>query len=279
MRIYVTSVLFSLFLIASGIAFSQVPNGILGYDQFPPFRGVSALAGSTYGTDKEGYVTLSGATAFSTPTAFVLGHDQVQMALSEMSHDGAPTFVESRGKNVAFATYGHTFGSFNVAVSDLIKSHFLDQSFNLQVEYITPKPEPWAVSVGVQDWRGGGGAAGDKEPGNTLSSRSFFGVVTYRFDTGHTPDVTVPEGAEDTVRRPLFVSLGIGTRRFFHPFGSASYQVVHPMRVWIEQDGFGVNEGVLFATKAGPGKRAPRLSLLLGYVKERYFVWGAGMGF
>lgn len=252
---------------------------VAGREQFPEFRNFSGLAGSGYGVDSKGYPSLSGPTAFSTPVAHVLGHDHFRVLFAKTSFTSSPEFSNKKSDGTLFGTFGHTFGRINVAITDMVLSDTLNQAFNLQAQYIPSADSRLVGSIGIQDLRGGGGSAGNGVAGDDRNSRSYFGVVTYRVDTGRSPNVSDPAEDDDSVRRPLYVSLGIGTRRFHDPFGSVSYQVVKPVRFWAEHDGFGFNEGVTAAWMVGTGKHRVELSTTIGLQKSRYFTWAASLGF
>lgn len=132
------------------------------------------------------------------------------------------------------------------------------------MQYILPKEMRWAASVGVQDIGGGGGAAGMGTPGDSRSSRSYFCVVTYRIETHQSP---------------IYLSTGIGTRRFQHLFCSASYQVSRPLRIWLEQDGFGWSAGLLLSHRAGEGRGAVEYNALIGFLEGRFLTLSVGIGF
>lgn len=234
-----------------------------GRNRFPQFRNLSGLAGSGYGVGADGYSSLSGPTAFSTPVAHVIGRSQWRIGFG-----GTNSVSASRpllGVNgTAVITYGHTIGRYNVALTDMVLSSGGDQAFHLQAQYI-PSPEiPWVVSVGVQDAGGGGGSAGTDVPGDSDSSRSLFGVATLRLDTD---------------AGPLYLSAGIGTRRFMHPFVSASYQVARPLRLWAERDGFAWNVGALWTYRQGSGPRVVEGNLLVGLMEGGNFAVAVGIGF
>lgn len=241
-----------------------VPDPLRGPDRFPQFRHLSGLAGAGYGTDEQGYPSLSGPTAFSTPTAYVLGHAHLRIAGARTSFDGLPRLGGARANGTWYATYGHSFGRVNVAISDMVLSSASDQVYNWQIGYV-PEPEtPVAFSIGMQDWAGTGGSAGQDVPGDNRSSQSVFGAATLR----------VPIGGS-----PLYVSGGVGSRRFHHGFASVSCQVAPPVRVWAEHDGFGFNTGALYSLRVGEGRRSAELNVLAGVVKMRFFTLAAGIGF
>jgi len=239
-------------------------NPFLGAEQFPEFRDFSALSGSTYGVDASGYVSLSGPTALSTPIAHVLGHGQFRLGGGFTSFNSSPAFRDHNSDGTFFGTYGQTVGRFNAAVSLMVLSIARNLSMNGQIQYVPAASSQWAASIGIQDWRGAGGSAGEAIAGDGRKSRSPFGVLTYRVDM---------------LRSPVYLSAGVGLRRFQGGFGSVSYQVSQPVRVWMEHDGFGINSGVLLSWKTDRSTRSPEVNALIGLVKNRYLTLGGGMGF
>lgn len=235
-----------------------------GTNQFPQYRNLSGLAGGGYGVDEDGYPSLTGPTAFSTPVAHVLGHGRFWLAGAKTSFDSKPALINKATNGTGVLTFGFTLDRFNIALTDLFKSADLDQAYNAQIQYVFGRKARWAASFGVQDWNGNGGAAGTSIRGDRLTSRSIFGVVTYRADTGATP---------------FYLSAGIGRHRFGRLFGSASYQFVKPVRLWLEDDGYGINVGLLFATRFRAGNKPVELSTSVGLLKGQYFVWTLGFGF
>lgn len=244
-----------------------VEEPTLGPGQYPQFRNFSGLAGSGYGVDVDGYQSLSGATAFSTPTACVLGHNELHLLFGRTAFTSTPTDIfknDHETNGTGFGTFGVSLGRCNIAVTDMLLSRLGEEVFHVQGNY-SPSPDAdWAISFGVQDVAGGGGSAGENQPTDEESSRSFFGVATYRFKTK---------------KAPLYVSAGLGSRRFNGPFGSASYQVAKPVRLWAEYDGYGVNEGLTYTFKPGTKKRGYEFNVLVGLQKSKYFTAGIGFGF
>jgi len=236
-----------------------------GPENFPHFRNISALAGSVFGADARGFSSLSGPTALSTPVAHVLGHNQFRLAGGAMSFSSSPELSSSNSNGTFYLMYGATLGRFNVAISPMFLSRGGDRSFNLQAQLIPEDTSHVAFSVGVQDIEGGGGSAGEGFPADDgKSSRSFFGVATYRVDTA---------------KSPVYISAGVGTRRFRAAFASVSHQIAQPVRIYAEYDGFGINDGILFSWKSGAAKRSPEVNAGIGFVRSRYFTLMAGVGF
>lgn len=234
-----------------------------GVNRFPQFRNLSGLGGGGYGVDERGYASLSGPVALSSPVAYVLGRDQFRLGIAHLSFDAGPDFFRAVN-GTEIITYGHTFGRVNVAATDMVLSRHIDQAFNLQLQYISSPGSRWTGSLGVQDVGGGGGSSGEYRPGDSRSSRSVFGVATYRWEISG---------------RPFYLSMGGGTRRFRPGFFNASTQILPHVRLWAENDGFGVNAGGLVTTHAGRGRHTAELNLLYGMVRLRYAIAGFVIGF
>ncbi len=243
-------------------------EALTGPEQFPEFRNLSGLSGSGYGVDWQGNPSLAGPVALSTPVAYVLGHNRLRLLGGSMgnSADPATAFRSSSGNSTVFGTYGGTIGPVNIALTDMvINTSKFSQVFNLQLQYV-PRTR-WAImpSIGVQDIRGGGGSAGEGiQPADRRTSTSYFITFTHQFATG---------------ANPLFVSAGVGSRRFKKGFASASYQVVRPVRAFLEWDGLGNwNEGVLFSWMTA-ARRPLELNAGVAFVRGEYITLFAGIGY
>jgi len=252
-----------LFLLTSAAAYAQ-RDPLIGPEQFPEYRNLSGLAGGGYGVDSQGFASLSGPVALSSPNAHVLGRSQWRVNFAAASFSSSPEFSQARTNGTLTFTYGQTFGRINIAGTHMFLSAHPEYADNLQIQLIPRERERMVFSAGVQGLIGANKSQGDNEPNDKRDSRSFFGVATYRVDT---------------TRSPLYLSAGLGTRRFKHGFGSASYQAVKPIRLWVEHDGFGVNEGILYTYKPADKKRGFELNVSAGYLNARYFVFSTGVGF
>lgn len=251
-------------LLARPDGVSGQSDPLAGFDRYPGFRNLTGMAGSMYGVDSQGWRSLSGPTALSTPVAHVLGRGQFQLGAGRMSFDSTPRpFDSGRTNGTVFLTAGATIGRVNAAATAMLLSEELDQAFHYQFQYVPDENANLVFSVGVMDLRGHGGAAGSHIPGDGRSARSFFGVATHRIDG---------------LPNPLYVSAGLGTRRYGNGFGSLSYQVAQPVRLWFEHDGFGFNYGALLSARTSSRHRAPELNALIGIVAGRYLMVGAGIG-
>jgi len=235
-----------------------------GIERFPEFRNLSGLAGGGYGVDVNGRPSSEGPIALSTPVAHVLGHDHLYFTGERTSLKNKPELSDRFTNGTLCATYGHTFGSVNVAMTDMVINALGKQVFNIQAQLIPDRSTRLAGSIGVQDfiW-GGGGSAGHLVPGDTRSSRSLFGVVTYSF-----PGPLA-----------LHASAGIGTRRFKQGFASASCQVLAPLRLFVEHDGFGLNAGLLASWRVGHGRLGTEVGLRASLIQQRWISLGGTLGF
>lgn len=256
--------LFAVLVGFSSAAWAQRSDPFTGAYGYPQFRNLSGLAGSGYGVDIQGYRSLSGPVAFSTPVAHTLGRGQVQIVGGAMSFDSTPQYQGGKSNGSAAITVGGTYRRWNFAGTYFLKSGSFDQVYNAQIQYIPDDGTKWAFSLGAQDIQGRGGSAGESRPDDEQSSQSVFGVVTYRWDT---------------VRSPIYVSAGFGTRRFGRMFGSISHQIVKPLRLWAEADGFSLNYGVTGAWRLAPGRRGLELTTTAGMIRGQYFIWSVGLGF
>jgi hypothetical protein len=239
-------------------------NPFSGPDQFPQFRNLSGLAGGGYGVDAGGNGSLAGATAYSTPIGYVLGHDQFRIGIAKLSYDSGPNWDNGHSNGKGIITFGHSFGQFNFTFTDLFKSLVLDQAYNLQIAYQPSTSAVLVPSIGVQDLLGHGGSAGIGNPTDNAISRSIFGVLTWRID--------LP-------RRPLFLSAGGGNHRFSKGFASTSYQVAGPLRGWLEYDGWGFNEGFLLTYRTRVASKPMEFNADLGLVRGRYLAIAGVIGF
>ncbi len=261
--------------LAGIVAVCSAQNPFFGRNEFPQFRQISGLSGGGYGLDLDGWGSLSGATAFSTPLGIALGHDQVRLGADvtqfSLNHLSGSFSNNRYGSSKAFFTYGHSFGDeLSVAYSYFVKSYRGDASTDLQVSYKPKGQDQVSISAGVQDIVGDGGSAGANIPGDTDTSRSIFGAITTHVPLGN---------------NPLYLTGGWGSRRFDKGFASSSYQIIGPFRLWTEYDGFGFNEGILLAgrvhntTEEGGPAHGFEANLMLGFIRGRYPTAALTLGF
>ncbi|MEP6754624.1 MAG: hypothetical protein ABJA67_03910 [Chthonomonadales bacterium] len=253
----------------------QAQTPLLGADKFPQLRGLNGLSGSGFGVDSDGHLSLSGATSFSTPVANVLGHGHVHVNYGGILAGTNPfTITRKSTNNTATGAFGMTVGAYNILVSDNVLSERLDQAFQVQVQVPLPTAKNMTLSFGALDVGGGAGSSGDGILNDARSSRSLFGVVTWKFaPSDYDPNINADR------YHPMYVSVGGGTRRFANGFASISYQIARRYRTWAEYDGFGGNVGLTYATQVGLGGKKIELNALAGLVNGRYLTLGIGGGF
>ena len=246
---------------ASPRAFAQ-DDPTVGVNRFPQFRNLSGLAGGGFGVNSDGYRSLEGPVALSTPVAYVLGRGQFRLGTARAAFRSEPRFYRA-ANGTSTIMYGHTLGRFNTAVTAMFLSSVADEAINVQAQYISSPGSLWTGSMGLQDVGGGGGSSGENFPGDTRQSRSFFAVATYRWDTA---------------RDPVYLSAGMGTKRFRQGFVSASTRVAKPLRIWAEHDGFGLNAGGVLTLNSGRGKSGVEWNFLYGMMKLKYAVGAVVVG-
>jgi hypothetical protein len=234
-----------------------------GAEQFYEFRDLSGLSGAGYGVNEEGYRSLSGPIALSTPVAPTLGHNMWQFEIGKLSNTNSFAWGNYHTNGTIYATWGNTYRNINIAVSDMVLDSEGAQSTNLQVQLIPPANSRWSLSAGVQELFGANKSAGNNDPNDQRSSRSVFGVATYR----------VMDGAH-----AFYVSGGIGTRRYKNSFASMSIRVIPCIRYYAEFDGFVVNQGLVWSHLFSKDGRYS-VDAHLGFTDGKYPTMGVGFGF
>lgn len=252
------------FVAVAGLACAQ--SELAGPDNFPQFRGLSALPGGGICLMPDGNPGADGALAFSTPVGFALGHYRLNFGLSVVSDSGK--FVgfrnskfENEGNGTGYIMGGAELGSVGRAsVSFMVLSSFGDNAWNIQFQPGRQEGPVW-YSVGVQDVFGHGGSSGEGFPGDDQTSRSFYGVATGRV-------------AENT-----YVSLGGGSRRFQKGFFNASTNISPDFKGMVEHDGFNWNLGVAYTLGTDHADPARSVTMFLGYVRGKYLTWSLGASY
>lgn len=253
---------------------AQSQSTFFGPNRFPQFRGISGLSGGGFGVLADGRASFRGAMAISTPIGHTLGHQQYAIGFGVFNmEDGFPDFnLSEKDKAVAAnatATFsaGFQLGSGNLNAGWMILSGVIDGAGTLQ--YSPHRSGPTQFSFGVQDWTGGGGSSGEFLPNDSVSSRSFYFAATHELRDG------------------VFLSGGIGTRRFEQGFASLSAPVGPMFKGIVEHDGFGFNFALGF--NAGPLKRhyslesdritTNDLTFMVGALQGRYIHWSVQLTF
>jgi hypothetical protein len=257
------------------VAGAMAQKELVGRNQFPQFRAMSGLSGSTFPVGKDGLPDYRGAMGLSTPIAYSLSKWSFVAGLGSLSFDTNLRFPSGRDgqrstNGTAQFMVGVTLGQAgDLTVSYMVLSGIMDNALNLQ---FTPGRQEGKVrySVGVQDIGGGGGSAGEKHPADGESSRSFFTVTTFEVD-----DKT-------------HVSLGTGTRRFKSIFGNVSTSLGPNMKATVEYDAFNWNFGVAYRLGAlqrigretyDKPARTADAHLFVGLVRGKLLFWGLNISF
>jgi hypothetical protein len=118
------------------------------------------------------------------------------------------------------------------------------------------------LGVGVQDIAGERGDRPVGQPG-VLSSRSLFAVAT----------APLPYG--------IYVSAGMGDRRFGKGFGNVSAPIGNRFKAVLEYDGFNFNEALAFDPRALQSlklfRRTVSTTMMIGFVRSKYAFWSLNL--
>ncbi len=224
---------------------------------------LSGLSGGSLGVDAQGYVSLSGPIAFSTPVANTLGHNHFWVGYGQYSYKSYPVLSDRNSNSSLVAMYGTTLGRrVNMSVAANIVDTRGNTAADLQFQYIPTANEHIAYAVGIADLFDT--LKSYDNAGRRVSSFSPFGVATYGTSLG---------------RYAVNLSAGTGMRRFAPLFGSATLQIAHPLRLWSEQDRYGNVTGLTFGSKLGNGSHSAPFTLSLGLAHGRYAISQLGIGF
>ena len=249
-------------IVSSTFVRAQVIEPTAGFYSYHQLRVMNGTGGSGYGLDGEGNYSLTGPVAYTTPVAYTLGHRHLVFGGGQHSFSGRPIFSSAEGNWGAFATYGDSFGKWNFAVTDDVVDVQTLQLFNVQAQYVPPIVRGLRISGGILDLFDS--AKSYNQNYKVISSFTYFGVATYE----------IPLKG-----KPLYLSLGAGSRRYGKGFGSLSYQFLHPLRGWVEADRYSVNTGIQYSTKVGHGRRGVPFNMTMGAARLRYFLFGVTIGF
>jgi hypothetical protein len=225
-----------------------------GKGQYPQSRSLSGLSGGGRALRSDGVPSTKGALALSTPIAYTIADSTAVVIGGTTSADGSLRWfdgaVASNGSNGSAAlVFGTSFGDVRAGVS-LVQTSRLseDRVVHLQLSPIR-STDRLRLAAGAQDLL-------DQTvttPDYFESTRSLFVVASY--DAGST----------------VFLSAGIGTKRFANGFASASAPLFGPARFVVENDGFGWNYGVEVGLS--------RASVFIGSCQGRYATWALSLRF
>ncbi|CAN5703894.1 hypothetical protein BH11ARM2_BH11ARM2_06880 [soil metagenome] len=249
-----------------GSAFGQ---NLSGYHEYPQFRTMSGLPGSSFPVNAKGEIDPDGAIALSTPVAYSLGRSRFVLGAMTVSFGSNFQLINRRGDDLvkgngtAQGLGGFSLGRYgSLTVGGMLLSGILDTTLNLH--WAPPQfPEGgFTYAVGVQDVFGQGGASGVRQPGDGDSSTSLYLVATKE------------------VARETHVSLGYGTRRFGRPFGNVSTTVAPGFKVYAEYDAFNFNLGLGYFVPLGEsGDHRSAITLNVGLVRAKYPSLSANLSF
>ncbi len=227
-------------LLALGIAgTASAQRELTGTNQYPQFRGLSGLPGGGFGVRPDGRLAIDGAMSFSSPVAYAIRPGRGALAFSSISRDSTIRFGNSVSGDANTDANGTLVGLYGLdlrvgrlTVGAIAFSGLFDTGINF---HFAPNQgeRPLQFAVGVQDIAGEGGTAGGELPGDTDNSTSPYIVGTA------------------ALRGGTYVSAGIGTGRFRHPFANASFAAFPRARLVLEHDGFNVNAFIAYSPSFG----------------------------
>ena len=201
------------------------------FEDYPQYRYASGLPGGTFGVDPDGHAGFVGAMQINIPIGYTPGAGNYALAASAGAVDGGfPTDISGDPVNGTVA-WGFGLNGPNHALwlmdMNTGKGRSGESAYNAQFQ-IKRQDEKWpGISVGVLDWA-------DQRPAHHSritagGGRSFFTAATW--DAG-------------TPAKPLYYTLGLGTRRYNGFFAGVSYQPLQRVKLMAEYDGWSPNIGV-----------------------------------
>lgn len=252
---------------------------LVGEDQFPQFRHLGGFPGNGHllrwgGVPGGEY----GVVTLSTPTALALRGGAYAVGGSMLSRDSSfigPNFgdidlVEGNGTGQILVgiPIGEEYG--HLSATALFLSGLGDTAFGFHWQPGDQSTqENWRWAIGVQDIVGDGGSSGEGQPGDADSSTSLYGVITYR------------------PSERIFISGGLGTRRFQPAFASISANLAPRVTAFAEHDSFNINTGLAYTFRISPAQeetwyryeRALEGTVMIGLVRGEFAYWGLNFHF
>jgi hypothetical protein len=223
---------------------------------YPEYRQLSALPGGGFPVTPDGRITTSGALAFSSPIAYSLAGWTFAVGGGLNAKTTSPAFPTLKDDDLwgstAFGMMGVQLPFGRLTFGGMVLSR---KGNNVANGLFTPdtKTGNWSFGIGVQDFKGKGGSAGEGVPGAKDSASSPFVVTT----------VDLCDGA--------YISGGIGLRRFGKGFGSVSKQLSDRLTACVEYDSFQFNGGVYYkATNFMVLKHNVDTGVFVGFTGMRY---------
>ena len=250
----------------STAAFAQ--RDFIGYHQYPQFRSMSGLPGSSVPITREGEIGTDGALALSSPIAYSLGGKHFIFGGMSVSDNLSPKFFRRKGRDVvngngtAQIQGGYGLGRYGgLTVGGLLLSGRYDSVLNLHWALPWLGQGRFAVGVGAQDVFGGGAASGTNKRGDGDSSTSEYAVGTYALGRG------------------TYISGGWGLHRFAHGFGNISTTVFRNLKLGSEYDGYNFNANLVYLLGVGSEEKPRTLALGFGVIRGKYAAVSANLAF
>jgi len=225
-RLYTLLIVVALFAIVTAA-------GAAEFENYPQYRYASGLPGGTFAVDPDGHAGFEGVMQINIPIGYTPGAGNYALAASAGAIDGSfPTQMSGPRVNGS-VPWGFGLGGPDHAVwlADMNTGHANtgESAYNAQFQ-IKRQSEKWpGISMGVLDWA-------DQRPARLSrftqgGGRSFFAAATWEAGT--------PE-------KPLYYTVGLGTRRYNGLFAGLSYQPQERVKLMAEYDGWNPNIGVAY---------------------------------
>lgn len=197
--------------------------------EYPEFRYTSALPGGGWGVTPDGVPGFEGALQTNVPVAYT-PHRGTVVGYSSGSFDSTPRFGFSGGEVNGTATIAMGFGrpGRGIYVCEMGTARTWESVQNLQVQLVPASDKIPAVAIGVQDMLS---QRRQRLGGSVHGAASYYAVATQEYEL---------------LDRPIYVTLGVGLRRFNGVFGGVSWRAHDRLTVLAEYDGWNVNAGAAF---------------------------------
>ncbi|MFQ6131191.1 MAG: hypothetical protein ACE5R4_04080 [Armatimonadota bacterium] len=218
---------------------------------YPSFRFGSGLPGGGWGVLSDSTVGFEGALLLNVPVAYTPSRYSGVMGLhvGQLTDDFAFEIqgpeVNSTGViGLGLGTPGR--GLFTAAEATSVNGEWI---FNFQHELMCETRRRPSLAIGVQDWD-------NLRPASALAikrnaGRSFYVTSTKQFGSA---------------RHPLYLTAGLGNRRFKGAFGGLTYRAADRVSAFGEYDGIGFNAGLGLSVLGDPGERKHNLTFLASVV-------------
>ncbi len=197
---------------------------------YPEFRYTSALPGGGWGVTPDGVPGFEGAIQTNIPVAYT-PHEGIILGYAAASYDSTPQFELSGGDVNGTATVAMGFGSsgHGLYICEMGTSNKWEPAKNLQYQIVPASEVRPAVAIGVVD---------------VLSQRDRTVAITGNGGTASYYIVATEQYGSES--KPLYVTLGAGSRRFHGVFGGVSWRAHEKITLNAEYDGWNINAGAAF---------------------------------